>query len=482
MAKNFTIEGSALVITDTESGAILFEAPKRDAFFNTKELINGVIQIYDTSGLSELQAQQFSCNVSDAIINGLSADIDDFRNLQRSNLGFNSAPGGSGAVDTNQLKFVSTKYDFGEAVGGVVTLDDYTTFFVTTDIDLEGWRIECGINNVIIGASSENCSITSTGLSSDYVIRSNYTLPIRHITLKNNVQFVGINPDNLAAGNIALDWTGVNFSGCTKNVFLGDIDNFIFDKGAILDGGSIVVNGDIGTFAINNSLLIASGDAEALVELTASANVTRRFRMIYSSITVFGSSVGIDVDPYAFLPVDRYILDTCNFAGGGSYLMGLNHLDNESNFKNCTGIVNTAEIANMYMVNNAVATVISSPGTPTKISGSTVANEINQKFIHTDNNLQYSGILQKSFQITAIATFTSGNNNVIGLYIAKNGVVIDDSEMYATTSASGRAESITVHTITEMSNADNIEVWIENETAANNITVEYLNVICKSLN
>jgi DNA-binding Xre family transcriptional regulator len=71
---------------------------------------------------------------------------------------------------------------------------------------------------------------------------------------------------------------------------------------------------------------------------------------------------------------------------------------------------------------------------------------------------------------------------VIGLYVAKNGVVIASSEMYSTTSSGGRAESITCQTILELNEGDYVEMYVENTTAATNITVEYLNVICKSLN
>jgi hypothetical protein len=53
--------------------------------------------------------------------------------------------------------------------------------------------------------------------------------------------------------------------------------------------------------------------------------------------------------------------------------------------------------------------------------------------------------------------------------------------MYATTSGSGRAEAIHVQTIFEMDENDYVELWIENDSNTDNITVEFLNLICKSL-
>jgi len=133
------------------------------------------------------------------------------------------------------------------------------------------------------------------------------------------------------------------------------------------------------------------------------------------------------------------------------------------------------------MLNNATVTTITTQGVPVKIEGTSTANAINQKFSHSDNRLTYTGGLTRNFQVSATASFTSGNNKVIGLYVAKNGVIIADSEMYATTSGSGRAEAIHVQTIFEMDENDYVELWIENDSNTDNITVEFLNHICKSL-
>jgi hypothetical protein len=134
------------------------------------------------------------------------------------------------------------------------------------------------------------------------------------------------------------------------------------------------------------------------------------------------------------------------------------------------------------MTNNAISTTISTVDTPVKVLGTSTANSINQKFTHTDNRLTYVGALIRDFQVTATLSLTSGNNNIIGVYVAKNGVVITSSEMYSTTSSGGRAESITCQTILELNQNDYIEIFVENSTGTTNITVEYLNVICKSLN
>lgn len=377
--------------------------------------------------------------------------------------------------------FVYSKEDLPEASNGVITLTNYATYYFLNDIDLFGDRIVCGINNTILGSSSENASLTSTGIGNDYLITSIYTLPIRHITFKDVNYAIDINSSGQGS-NIALDWTGVNFSGCLVNLTCGNIDNFVFSKGAILGSGKFEFLANAGTIAIDNSLFTGNGQLYDIIEIGASAVISRRFRIIYSSFVAFGSTVAINVNSSATIPTEGYILDTINFSGGSTYLSGVQYTSNKTRFVNCKGIENTAELGNYYMLNNATATTISQTETPVKIAGTTTANAINQKFSHTDNRLTYTGSLIRDFQISANASFTSGNNQVIGLYVAKNGSVIASSEMYATTSGSGRAESINCQTIVELNENDYVEMWIENETSASNITVEYLNVIVKSLN
>jgi len=392
--------------------------------------------------------------------------------------------GGSGAT-TGDVVFVADKTDLPDAVGGVITLGEDITYYFTAHVDLTGDRLVGSANTTILGASSENCSITSTGLDIvQPLFTTDYTTPVRHITFKDVGVGIEVNPSGLGTQPIALDWTGVNFSGCGISLICGEIDNFIFTKGAILGSGAFTFTNSVGTIGIDNSLFVGTGDDYPLIDLQSTCVVTRRFRVIYSSFVAFGSTKAINVDVSATVPTDSYILDTCNFSGGGTYLQGIGQLftDNEPRWVNNKGIINTAAIGNYYMSNNATVTTISASATPVKILGTTTANAINQKLSHTDNRLTYDGELIKSFQITAIASFISGNNRKIGLYVAKNGTILTDSVMYATTSGTGRAESVTIQTITEMSNGDYIEIWIENDSSTDNITVEFLNVICKAIN
>lgn len=83
---------------------------------------------------------------------------------------------------------------------------------------------------------------------------------------------------------------------------------------------------------------------------------------------------------------------------------------------------------------------------------------------------------------TGQITFTSGNNQDIALYVAKNGSTIPESEMIVSTDGTGKASAISVQGVVSLQETDYIEIFIENNTSTTNITVEYLNTIIKSLN
>jgi hypothetical protein len=417
-----------------------------------------------------------------------------FETIHPSNLGTGEADGtkflsGDGLwrvvtgsdFNIDNLVFVSSISDLPTPISNVITLGDNVTYYFTTTVDLLGDRLVGGENTVILGSSSENSRIKSTGLGVGVpLFTTEWTTPIRHVTFQDVDTALAI--DGSVNPPLALDWTGVNFLNVPNIGLIDTADNFIFSKGAILNSQNLQFDGSHGTIGIDNSIFVGSGSSGNILDVLAGCTITRRFRLIYSSVIAFGSSVGINVNASATIPTEGYILDTINFSGGGTYLSGVDYTDNKTRFVNSKGIENTAEIGNYYMTNNATATTIIATNTPVKASGTTTANTINQKFTHTDNRLTYVGALIRDFQVTATVSLSSGNNNLIGVYVAKNGTVIPSSEMYSTTSSGGKAESITCQTILELNENDYIEIWVENNTATSDITTEYLNVICKSLN
>lgn len=380
------------------------------------------------------------------------------------------------AVIAENLVFVSEVTDLPEAVSGVISLAANTTYFFNGTIDLEGSRIVANENTTIIGGSSENCRIKSTGLSGA-LISSNFSLPMRNITIEANVA-IDLDGDGTTT---ALDWFGVNFTNCATVGTIKDQSNVIFTDCAFLNSGGLTFNGTIGTIAFNSCLFDCNASNTVLI-LPSTLTVSRRFRVIYSSFVIGTGETGINLNSSTTIPVEGYILDTVNFSGAGTYTTGVAYSDNKSLFVNCRGITNSGNIAQYYMTGNATATIVSSSGVFYKVSGTTSSGAYVEKFTLTNNRATYTGALTGFYKVTAVLSLTSGTNNQIAVRVAKDGTTSAQSQNKTTTNGSGRSENVVCSDIVQLSTNNYIEIFVSNETVSTNITVQDLNVIIERLN
>lgn len=373
----------------------------------------------------------------------------------------------------NSMIFVDSKDDLPTPVGGVITLNDYVSYILTTDIDLEGDYILTGINNAILGWSSENCSLTSTGLATALIV-ARYTVVIRHITFKD----VDVCLDFDGLGNsMALDWTGVNFQNIPNVGTIQNFDNFIFNKGALLNSAGLIFDGTGDTISITDSLLQGNGLAGNILTIPATAVISRRFRITYSAVVAFGSTVGLDVSPLSSIPNESYILDTVNFTGGSTYLAGLGFEDDETLFINCKGITNTSVTGQVYMRANATTTPIAVKGTFYKVLGTTLPSPDNSNVTTSNNRVTIEASIERKYRIDCTLSFNSNNNNVcsFGFYDSVLGTIREPSIQSATSNAAGRAENVTFFCFANRHQLDYFEVWCTNDTATNAIMVTDMN-------
>jgi hypothetical protein len=387
------------------------------------------------------------------------------------NTGFNTATGGSVA---NVLKFIGNKYDFPTPVNGVISLIDNVTYFITSEIDLTGDRLVCGENTVLIGGSSENCRIKSTGLVSA-LITSVYSLPIRNITLEAAL-VLDLDGDGTTT---ALDWFGVNFTNCAVIGTIKDMSNVNFTDCAFLNAGGLTFDGTIGTIAINNSLIDCNAGNTAII-LPATLTVSRRFRVIYSSFIVLSGETGINVNASATISDERYILDTVNFSGGGTYLSGIGVTSNKALFINCVGITNSAVNGQIYMQGNTTATTVSVTNTFYKVAGTTTASIDNSKYLMPQNNrLTNNATVTRKYLIQCILSFTGTSNDVyqFGFFDSKLGTIRTPSKTKSTSNNNGRNESVSFSCVVSHVSGDYLEIYGTNNSGSRNFTVTDMNFI-----
>ena len=384
--------------------------------------------------------------------------------------------------DIKNFIFVGTKNDLPSSVDGVINLKDNYTYYFTTTVDLEGDRLVAGQNTTILGGSSENCRIKSTGISTTTaLLSSHYSLPIRNITFEApNV----LNLDATGIAGQALDWFGVNFTNCAKVGIISSYNNFIMLDGAFLSSQDLTFDGTTGTIGFNQCLFSGNfgiGGSRSILNIADTAVITRRFRSTVNSFVVPSGFTGISVGNSATIPNEAFILDTCNFSGPGIYLTGdaTDNLGPKALFYKNRGFSNTFVVGQIYMQDNATQTSIASSDTWFKVEGTTSDTGELAKYTASNNRLTCDAAIEREYNIICTLSFRCEANNLVqfGFYDSRLGAVRTASQTKHTATP-GELHHVTISDlVTQFSIGDYIEVHCKNLDSTTAITVEYMNLI-----
>ena len=98
MAKKIEIIGQALVITDTDSSVVVFEAPKAEYYYSIKSLQNEhKIRFYNLDHEDNASARPLTIQLSDAVDSTSTPfSLTSFQTFARNNLGFKTSTNGNG--------------------------------------------------------------------------------------------------------------------------------------------------------------------------------------------------------------------------------------------------------------------------------------------------------------------------------------------------------------------------------------------------
>jgi hypothetical protein len=371
--------------------------------------------------------------------------------------------------------------DFPEPIVNVITLEDEKTYFINTTVDLFGNRLVAGRNTTILGGSSENCRLKSTGLTNRPLLSSSYSIPMRGITIE---AAIALDLDATDSPNQAIDWFGVNFTDCNTIGTIKNYTNVIWTDCAILGGGDCTFDGTIGTVGFI-TCLFSGISGKTIFNIPSTASITRRFRPIYSSFIVTAGVTGITVDSSAIENNDGFILDTINFAGGGTYVSGLDATSPKSLFNNNVGVLNSSNLGHYFMVSNTTVTTVGvgNQNVFRKAQGITTEGDNNSpRWVHSDNRTTYTGNVRSDFYVSITAALRSASTNQnLAIAIAKNGTIINDSENAIRIATANQDFPGATQTVVEMDTGDFIEIFVKNVNSTANITVSDLSVIINKI-
>lgn len=147
------------------------------------------------------------------------------------------------------------------------------------------------------------------------------------------------------------------------------------------------------------------------------------------------------------------------------------------------------DYAGLYFTTPATTT-ITTAGTYVKAAGTTTLTNSSATMNNgaTNNRLVYTGVATRHFHIVlqASVTLVSGNNQDIGIQMyhyddsAASGTLLAHSEA-RTTVPGTEIVQITSHADVMMDNGDYLEMYVGNNTATNNLQVDFGYMFCVSM-
>ncbi len=348
-------------------------------------------------------------------------------------------------------------------------------------IDLGGLEINFG-NNSIRGISQEISGIDNAIIElTDTVTLSDIRFTACEMTI------------NAPLG--AYDWNRVNFYDCTLLDVIA-ADNIVMETIGFINSENFQISGTLNSLILSPNCIWRSlvNPTGTYFTVKSTAVINRRIRIQDSVFqpTLAGQKA-IVVEPGATIADESFLLKVVRFVGDGTALTGINGDDLIALFSGCsgTGVLNSAAIGQMYMRDNASPTVILAIDTETAVVGTTLSNGINQRIEHDapNNALTITSPITRTYRITATIGVKGNANQRFGGYIcicpsgdAFNPVTQKRtvSEAYIASSTGTRPDTLTIIDGVDLNTGDKVYCAVENDTAANNIIVEYLNVIVES--
>lgn len=370
-------------------------------------------------------------------------------------------------VARDNYVLVKSAADLPAPVAGVITLvtgieyEINGTITLSNSINLNGCTLK--------GDDSGNDKLIYTGAGSMFT--GNMTGNLRYLSMTAGTGSVfGINAGATAQNMIVQNcyFLGCNsigtIAGVGGTVFFSTIAFFSNTNGVTFQNdNNVVLNNTlwdasnfntyesfVGTF---NVIQLLGGD-----RLTTSANSATALNI--SGITSLNAGTA------------KMIM----FIGTGTYVTGT--------FTNAWEVETTGistqkdDVAggNMY-VTTPTATTFSASSTPVKMLGTTTAAGLYRMTHPANNRLTYGGSKTRAFLVSGALSITQPNSNrFFSFYIAKNGVIIPESRQDIKVVNSTDQVSLPLSCRVTLAPGDYIEVWVANQTATTNITVETLNL------
>lgn len=359
---------------------------------------------------------------------------------------------------------VKSVSDFPAPVGGVITLVAGTEYEINGSV------------NIAEKIDLNNCALKGNDVFTDKLI---YTGSAELFT-GSNVGDISVLTLTASTGKVF----NINAGGSNRN-FLIQNCNFMGSQsiGTIQGVGGILYISNVGYFN-NSDGHTFQNDNHVHIHNSfwddSNSNIYEKFVGVFNTIEILGGSrnVGIGKTATSIAGVSSLTngsIKTVSYSGSGTYVNGVfsNNWEVESSGLN----TEKDDVAggDMYLSGSAITT-FAVVDVPVKMVGVTIPVNLFRMTAVGNNRLTYIGKKNRKFMAIISLTGTpAAINNIYSFYIAKNGVILPESEQSVKFNSASDQQSVTVSSSVFLSTDDYIEVWVKNSTNTGKITILHFN-------
>lgn len=370
-------------------------------------------------------------------------------------------------IDRDNYVLVKTAADLPAPVAGVITLVAGTMYEVNGSIVLTS-KIELN-GSEITGEDSNNDKLIYTGAGALFTGTKGGI--IKNLTLAGN------GSNSLFSVNDASQTLNLLFRESIVAGFasIGSISGYNL---TLFDLISLASNANGATFT-NNKYLFLLNNAWFNSNSGTYCTLAGTFFLVAISGGVYHNDIGtaiLNVSGITSVTQNAHITGA-SFTGTATRLIG--------SFSNKWAVdspglrtekddVSTGTI----YISSPMLTSIPSANIAVKAAGTTTAENLFRFDTNggVNNRLRYIGTKTRIFSVVISASITSPNSGqVLSMYIAKNGSIINSSQIQRKISNGSDIGAIAVTCTVQLTTNDYVELWIANNTASKDATIESMN-------
>lgn len=380
-------------------------------------------------------------------------------------ISLSAIPGASRVVVVTALS------DFPAPIGGVITLEADTVYFLNDVVNVGANVFVLQNNTLVTGLSSIATGIVSSGVGSLFSNNGGFRTEISLISIDApNCTIFSLNFPTAAATLVVVEvsilqcvsicsvtnCSLVNMVSSAVGVCTGDAFKFL-GQCDVVQLSEILVNAFTGTFFDLDSAVFDRFRTSAIQIASATG----------ANVIIQGLAGSANLSANGRGRVDAVIVNG-PFTDSSTVFSS----DVEWDFTDNTFAADSVTNALLSLQGNATETVIAVMGTPVLVAGTWVVDLISKMTATTGGRATYNEQSGVRLHLTAGVTVepVSGATQILSVYVAVNGVFIPNSQRSGSAD-SGDGTSITVPWFLELETNDFIEIFVANESATTNILV-----------